>query len=471
MIADLKPYSEYKDSKQAWIGSVPQHWDVLPNRALFAEVKDREHPNEEMLSVTITKGIIRQKALLDGTSKKDSSNLDKSSYKLVQPRDIAYNKMRAWQGAIGSSALRGIISPAYVVMRLRKDDDLPSYFHHLYRTPLFAKEAERWSYGITSDMWSLRPEHFKMIYTPEPPPDEQAAIVRFLNWANGRLERAIRAKRKVIALLNEQKQAIIHRAVTHGLDSSVPLKPSGIPWLGDIPQHWRISRLSQLSTRIGDGLHGTPQYVDQSPYYFINGNNLVNGDIRLKSSTRCVSENEFKKYLIALDDSSVLMSINGTIGSVACYRGESIILGKSAAYINCGMELIRNFLIFYLRSPAVINFLRSDVTGTTIFNLSLASVRGLHIPLPPVDEQIMIVSSIEDLIAPVSIAISRLEREIDLLRDYRTRLVADVVTGKLDVREAAAKLPVEEPGGPVELESEGLQPEEEEFTEEAQVEP
>jgi type I restriction enzyme S subunit len=310
-----------------------------------------------------------------------------------------------------------------------------------------------------------------MIYTPEPPPDEQAAIVRFLNWANGRLERAIRAKRKVIALLNEQKQAIIHRAVTHGLDSSVPLKPSGIPWLGDIPQHWRISRLSQLSTRIGDGLHGTPQYVDQSPYYFINGNNLVNGDIRLKSSTRCVSENEFKKYLIALDDSSVLMSINGTIGSVACYRGESIILGKSAAYINCGMELIRNFLIFYLRSPAVINFLRSDVTGTTIFNLSLASVRGLHIPLPPVDEQIMIVSSIEDLIAPVSIAISRLEREIDLLRDYRTRLVADVVTGKLDVREAAAKLPVEEPGGPVELESEGLQPEEEEFTEEAQVEP
>jgi len=93
---------------------------------------------------------------------------------------------------------------------------LPSYFHHLYRTPQFAKEAERWSYCITSDIWSLRPEHFKMIYTPDPPPDEQAAIVRFLDWANGRLERAIRAKRKVIALLGEQKQAIIHRAVTRG---------------------------------------------------------------------------------------------------------------------------------------------------------------------------------------------------------------------------------------------------------------
>src|SRR5207245_4844250 len=107
----------------------------------------------------------------------------------------------------------------------------------------FAKEAERWSYGITSDMWSLRPEHFKMIYTPQPPPEEQEAIVRFLGYTNRHIDRAIRAKRKVIALLNEQKQAIIHRAVTRGLDPSVSLKPSGIPWLGDIPQHWEVRRL------------------------------------------------------------------------------------------------------------------------------------------------------------------------------------------------------------------------------------
>ncbi len=157
MIADLKPYQECKESGETWIDNVPKHWMVLPNRALFAEVKERNHPEEEMLSVTITKGIIRQKALLDGSSKKDSSRQDKSAYKLVCPRDLAYNKMRAWQGAIGVSDFRGIVSPAYVVMRLREDHN-PRYFHHLYRTPHFAKEAERWSYGITSDMWSLRPE-------------------------------------------------------------------------------------------------------------------------------------------------------------------------------------------------------------------------------------------------------------------------------------------------------------------------
>src|SRR4029077_20820725 len=185
---------------------------------------------------------------------------DKSKYKLVQPCDIAYNKMRAWQGAVGASELRGIISPAYIVMRLRDSQDLPRYIHHLYRTPQFAKEAERWSYGITSDMWSLRPEHFKMVYTPEPPMSEQAAIVRFLAWANGRLERAIRAKRKVIALLNEQKQAIIHRAVTRGLDPPVPLKPSGVPWLGDIPRHWECTAVWQLF-EIGRGKVTSHQYI------------------------------------------------------------------------------------------------------------------------------------------------------------------------------------------------------------------
>jgi type I restriction enzyme S subunit len=252
MIDGLKPYAKYKDSGHRWLESVPEHWSILPNRALFGEVKDRNHPMEEMLSVTITRGIVRQRVLLDGSSKKDNSNFNKGAYKLVQPHDIAYNKMRAWQGALGASKLRGIISPAYVVMRPRQEAN-PWFYHHLYRTPLFAKEAERWSYGITSDMWSLRPEHFKAIGSVLPPPDEQAAIVRFLDHANRKIDGFIRAKRKLIGLLNEQKQAIIHRAVTRGLDPDVPLKPSGIPWLGDIPAHWDTPLLNRCLTRIEQG--------------------------------------------------------------------------------------------------------------------------------------------------------------------------------------------------------------------------
>ena len=241
MSTNLKPYPAMKDSGIEWLGEVPAHWIVLPNRALFDEIKERDCPDEEMLSVTINKGVIRQADLLKNSSKKDSSNLDRSKYKLVRPGDIVYNKMRAWQGAIGISDYLGIVSPAYVIQRPRKTG-MPRYFHQLFRIPSFAKEAERWSYGITSDMWSLRPEHFKLIYSCIPPLPEQAAIVRYLDHVDRRVRRLVRAKRKLIALLTEQKQAIIHRAVTRGLDPDVPLKDSGVEWLGEVPEHWEIAR-------------------------------------------------------------------------------------------------------------------------------------------------------------------------------------------------------------------------------------
>ncbi|MBM3484866.1 MAG: restriction endonuclease subunit S, partial [Alphaproteobacteria bacterium] len=202
-IDGLKPYPAMKDSGVPWLGEVPEHWGVLPNRAILYEVKERDRPDADMLSVTITRGVIRQQALLEYSSKKDSSKLDRSAYKLVQPGDIAYNKMRAWQGALGVSEYEGIVSPAYVVQRPR-EGMAPRYLHYLLRTPAFAKEAERWSYGITSDMWSLRPEHFKMIYSCVPPLPEQAAIVRFLDHADRRIRRYIRAKQKLIKLLEEQ---------------------------------------------------------------------------------------------------------------------------------------------------------------------------------------------------------------------------------------------------------------------------
>jgi type I restriction enzyme S subunit len=121
-----------------WVGNIPKLWNILPNRALFKEVKERGYPDEEMLSVTIKRGVILQKTLLSDSSKKDSSNQNKLAYKLICPNDIAYNKMRAWQGAIGVSNFRGIVSPAYVIMRLRRTSN-PHYFHYLFRTPHFAK--------------------------------------------------------------------------------------------------------------------------------------------------------------------------------------------------------------------------------------------------------------------------------------------------------------------------------------------
>lgn len=175
----------------------------------------------------------------------------------------------------------------------------------------------------------------------------------------------------------------------------------------------------------------------------INGNNLSNGLIKITSATRGVSAEEFLKHKVVLDESTLLMSINGTIGNVALYRDESIILGKSASYINCKKTLSRKYLFYYLQSGAVGNFFRLEVTGTTIFNLSLESIRNLPVALPPLDEQLRISSFLDLRTSEFNELIERVNLEVALLREYRTRLIADVVTGKLDVREVAANLPEE----------------------------
>ncbi len=410
-----------------------------------------------MLSVTITKGIIRQKALLTDSSKKDSSRKDKSAYKLVQPHDIAYNKMRAWQGAIGVSDFRGIISPAYVVMRLRQKHDVPRYFHHLYRTPLFAKEAERWSYGITSDMWSLRPEHFKLIYTPQPQPEEQTAIVRFLDHANRKIDGFIRAKRKLIGLLNEQKQAIIHRAVTRGLHPDVPLKPSGIPWLGDIPAHWEVRKIKSLVSTYG----GMTPSKGEAEFW--------------KGSITWVSPKDMKVREIRNSQDHISKS-------ALRQTGIALIQPPAVLIVVRGMILARTFPTAITAVPVTINqdmkalvpkpglspeYFVSLLTGTQRDLLLLIEIAGhgtcclrtdawgnFMIPLPPLSEQNEIEQHLKERLSIQNTAIACTEREIGLMQEYRTRLTADIVTGKLDVREAAAKLPVTETEAPAVVDEE-----------------
>lgn len=437
MIADLKPYPEYKETGHLWLGDVPTHWDVLPNRAIFSEIKDRDCPDEEMLSVTITRGIVPQKALLADSSKKDSSNTNKAAYKLVQPGDIAYNKMRAWQGALGASNLRGIISPAYVVMRPMADAN-PLYFHNLYRTPMFAKEAERWSYGITSDMWSLRPEHFKLIGSLLPPPAEQATIVRFLDHWNGRLEKAIRSKRRVIALLQEQKQAIIHRAVTRGLDPNVKLKDSGIPWLGDIPAHWEVRRnMALFSLRVESGVEGLPVLQVS----LRSGITMEELDQFGRPKKLIADATKYKRAHQGDMAYNTMRMWQGAVGVSPC---DGLV---SPAYVVIAPRggTVPEFYDYVFRTDLYKQQVNRQSTGIVSDRNRLYwdSFKQMPNLVLPETEQRDIISFILKETGGIDLAIARFEREITLLREYRTRLTADVVTGKLDVRAAAAQLPEE----------------------------
>lgn len=428
MRVEIGPYPEYKDSGISWIGKVPGHWAIVPNRSLFEEIKDQNHDQEEMLSITISRGVIRQRDMLSGTGKKDSSNKDRSKYKLVKPNDIAYNKMRAWQGAFGISRYRGIISPAYIVVRLRDVRNSAKYYHELFRNPLFAKEAERWSYGIASDMWSLRPEDFRNIYVPLPPVKDQAAIETYLTHETVKIDEAIAAKKKVIALLEEEKRTIIQKAVTKGLDSKVKMKDSGVPWIGEIPMHWEVKRLKQFTRCLDSSrtpLSATERgkmKLRQFDYYGASG--IIDK----------VENYIFNEALVLIaEDGANLVLRNLPLALIA--RGKY--------WVNNHAHILKpdNGNIEYLASLLESISYHPWISGAAQPKLTQERLMGIPFAVAPDAEQQEIVASFCRQIGPLEIKITHTNKAITLLREYRTRLVADVVTGKLDVRKAAEGLP------------------------------
>jgi len=239
MIADLKPYAEYRESGLPWLGQVPRHWEVVPSKSLFGQRKEKARTDDQMLTASQAHGIIARDEFMTIEGRRVMHVFTGADIlKHVEPNDFVMS-MRSFQGGLEWSRVRGAISSAYVML-IPTEHVHPLYYARLLKSTPYIVALRRTS-DLVRDGQALRYANFGQVPLPRVPRIEQAAIVRFLDWANGRLERAIRAKRKVIALLGEQKQAIIHGAVTRGLDPSVPLKPSGMPWLGDIPQHWGLS--------------------------------------------------------------------------------------------------------------------------------------------------------------------------------------------------------------------------------------
>ena len=432
-----RPYPSYKETNVPWIGEVPEHWSILPNRAIFREVNQQNQPNEQMLSVTINQGVIPQKELLDDNSKRDGSREDKSSYKLVLPGDIAYNKMRAWQGAIGLSEYRGIVSPAYVVQRPQKGLN-PSYLHLLLRTPSFATEAERWSYGITSDMWSLRPQHFKAIRTCVPSLDEQAAIVRYLDAADQQIRAYVSAKERLIALLEEERQAVIHQAVTRGLDPNVKLKPSGVEWLGDVPEHWDRCRLRNVVSRVTTGSRGWSSYGSDTGPLFIRVANLNRGSLELRFDDvlRLNLPETSETGRTRIKPGDLLVSVTAYIGSigVAPEGFEEAYVSQHVARCEPISGTCSQWLGYVLLSEIGQTHGQMSLYGGTKDGLSLDDVKNYPMLLPPLAEQVATVKYIRKITGDISGAIDHARRQIELMEEYRTRLIADVVTGKIDVR-------------------------------------
>jgi type I restriction enzyme S subunit len=442
MIADLKPYPEYKESGLPWLDTVPKHWDMVPNRALMRDqrgVVGARASAYTLLSLTL-RGVIAR----DMVNPKGKFPAKFNTYKVVKPDDFVFClfDIDETPRGVGLSQLHGMITGAYDVFSPTPRIN-PRFLYYYY---LFVDEGKLMKPLYTGLRKTIQRGVFASLKAPLPPPTEQAAIVRFMDWANGRLERAIRAKRKVITLLMEQKQAIIHRAVTRGLDPTVPLKPSGIPWLGDIPQHWEVRRLRHLiKGRLTYGANVAAEFTNPDWPRYIRITDF-RGDGSLKADTfRSLPPHVACDYMV--DPGDILLARSGaTVGKAflvvkltgaACHAGYLICARPNRGLVS------PEFLFAFTQSSSFSAWKNSTFNTATIQNIGADKYANLPVPLPSLSEQRAILDSVAVEQVPLVDAISRLEREIDLLREYRTRLVADVVTGKLDVREAAARLPEE----------------------------
>lgn len=385
----------------------------------------------ELLSIYTHIGVKPRKELEQRGNKASSTD----EYWIVKRGDIIVNKLLAWMGAIGVSHYDGVTSPAYDILRgiqpLNSD-----FYHYLFRTGAYLREFKSRSTGIMEMRLRLYFDKFGQIPLVYPPLPDQTAIVQFLDHCERLVNQAIHSKRRLIKVLNEQKQVIIHQAVTRGLNPNVRLKPSGIEWLGDVPEHWDILKISRCFSLIGSGTTpptGERNYYEGGTIPWVITGDLNNGVLtspRHAVTDKAVSQlSALKIYpkgtiLLAMYGATIgkvaILDIEACVNQACCALGRSNVLAKEY-----GLALLLAF--------------RTEIVKLGIGggqpNISQDIIKNVRLPIPPISEQEIILQNLNMKLYDIDSAIDRTHREISLLREYHTRLIADVVTGKLDVRE------------------------------------
>lgn len=429
MIEGLKPYPKYRESGVPWLGECPSHWKLRRTKLLFNERVQKGYPDEPLLAATQSKGVVKK---TDYESRTVTAQKDLHLLKLVEVGDYVIS-LRSFQGGIEVAHCRGIISPAYTILK-PTFEATSGYYSYFFKSRHFVDSLSLFVTGIREGQ-NIDYERLSRAELPSPPLDEQAAIVRFLEHANRKIDRFIRAKRKVVALLNEQKQAVIHRAVTRGLNPDAKLKPSGVPWLGEIPEHWDVLRSKYIYREVDERSNsGEETHLSMSQKFGL----IPNSQIQTKG---LVSESYAGAKLCRVDD-MVLNRLKAHLG-VFALAPQSGLVSPDYTVLRSTCELDPRYFEALYRSPACRGELRQRAKGIVqgFWRLYTDDFYDIKMPFPPVSEQFEIMEYLRTTLSTQNTAITRTEREIELMGEFRTRLVADVVTGKLDVRAAAAALP------------------------------
>ncbi|MBF0192743.1 MAG: restriction endonuclease subunit S [Magnetococcales bacterium] len=434
----LKPYPAYRAARTHWLGNIPEYWEEKRGKYLFREVDERSSTGEEeLLSISHTTGVTPR-------SQKNVTMFKAESYvghKLARPNDIVINTMWAWMAALGVSKYTGIVSPSYGVYRPHNGQDfVPEYVDYLLRTPLMKWEYICRSTGIRSSRLRLYPDKFLEIAFPCPPREEQERMVTFLKAKEVQIRRLIRNKRCLIAMLNEQKQAIINQAVTRGLDPNAPMKATGIEWMPEVPAHWKIYKIKQIAQFNPSKSENTSTFSDEDEVVFLPMESVSTTGV-IDCSQRGKIQTLRNGYTYFRRDDVVVAKIT------PCFEnGKGAYLGELETEIGFGTT---EFIV--LRAQAKIDpIFLYQVTMLPAFRrdgaMAMTGAAGQQrVPgsflkeftfgLPSIQEQLKLLEFIGNETKRIDQPIEKAQKELALIQEYRERLIADVVTGKLDVRD------------------------------------
>ncbi len=433
-------YPNYRQPKMRWLPAVPEHWNEQRAKTFFREVDERSKTGqEELLSVSHLTGVTPR-------SQKNVTMFKAASYvgsKLCRPGDIVINTLWAWMAALGASKHVGIVSPAYGVYRPHHADSFnPAYLDYLLRTRAYVAEYIGRSTGIRSSRLRLYPNQFLDIALIQPPRREQDQIVAYLRAQDAHIARFIKAKRDLIKLLTEQKLRIIDQAITRGFDSSAPLKPSGVEWLEKVPLDWTVCRLkTQLAANDG-GCWGDDPVGSGGTPVLRSTEQAVDGSWRIESpALRQLSGDEIRSKKLRVGD----LVITKSSGSEK-HIGKTSLVTKEVEELGCCFSNFMQRLrpkpsvsskwVWYLLNSRIgrdqMAFGSNSTTG--LGNLTREVIGNVWFALPPQEVQDQLIDLLENELHPIDAAIEQEQKQIQLAREYRDRLIADVVTGQVDVR-------------------------------------
>jgi len=432
----MERYSEYKDSGVQWLGEIPSHWDMHRWRFLLTENKEKNTGCKEKIQLQFRYGDIVQKS----NQSEDADVLETiSKYTVVAPDDIMINGLNLNYDFISQRVAQvrenGAITSAYVSLRPTNLAN-SKYYTYFLKSMDFKKMFHGMGTGIRL---TLSYNELKNQFIPNPPQEEQDAMALYLDTTTAKIDEAIAQQQKMIDLLNERKQIIINNAVTKGLNPDVPMKDSGVDWIGEIPEGWEFCRLKHLSFIISKGT--TPstigrEILETGEIRFLKAENIVDNKV-VQSPEFYIDE--FTQNMMKrsnLQEGDLLFVIAGaTIGKVA-------ILPKNLtpANTNQAISFIRlidkdniEFVWYVLQSNLTKKYIWENAVQSAQPNISMEDLGNIRIPMPNKSEQMQIIQYIEKSIDPIEKAIVSSEQQISLLQERKQIIINEVVTGKVKV--------------------------------------